>query len=74
MPIATEFFTPQEDDLNFLFTKFLLLSGVNNTHLYARLPSQIRVASELLTISVRCTDKGSLAKYERQLLAIIQSY
>ena len=42
-PLSREFFTPQEDDLNFSFREFLLLSGVNNTDLSRRLPSQIWV-------------------------------
>src|SRR5207244_10451614 len=38
--LAKEFFTPQEDDLNFGFRKFLLLNSVNNADLSRRLPSQ----------------------------------
>jgi hypothetical protein len=41
--LTTEFFTPQEDDLNFPSREFLLLSGVNNKDLSRRTPSQIWV-------------------------------
>jgi hypothetical protein len=34
-----KFFTLQEDDLNFPFTKLLLLKSVNNTDRFRRLPS-----------------------------------
>jgi hypothetical protein len=72
--LATEFFTQQEDDLNFPSREFLLLCGVNNTDLSRPVSSQNSGANELLIISVRRNDKSSLPKTDRQLFKVIQTY
>ena len=63
-----------EDDLNFSFGEFLLLSGVNNVNLSRRFALANSGANELLIISVRCNDKCSLSKADRQLFEVIQTY
>ena len=73
-PLAREFFTPQEDDLNFLLENFFFLDDVNNSESVSAVALANLGANELLIISVRCNDKCSLSKTDRQLLKVIQTY
>jgi hypothetical protein len=52
----------QEDDLNFLFREFLLLSRVNNNESVSAVALANLGGNELLIISVRCNEKCSLSK------------
>jgi hypothetical protein len=63
-----------EDDLNFSFREFLLLSGVNNVESVSAVALANSGANALLIISVRCNDNCSLSKADRQLFEVIQTY